>query len=193
MALRRRRQAFGSTRPPVRVAPLESRTQSGTPPPRRFHWDRLPLVIFGFAILALWWAAGGKWTIEGMPLLLNEIFNFFHVSFRLAPIIWAGWYAWLIWLPLGISYVEHKYSPWRAWRKWGILSLMGVLVVWLVVTAADWSSTWLAITHPAKDDWLIARQVAAVPFAAGVWVTMTTFLPEVGFAVLYWWLWEPEL
>jgi len=170
----------------VQSKPLSSRTAT------RFHWDRVPLVLFGYAILGVWWAAGGKWTIEGMPLLLNELFNFFHIAHRLAPITWPGWYAWLAWLPLGISFVEHRYAPWRAWEKWGILSFIGVVFVWLVVTSADWVSTWLAITHPSADAWLIAKQVADVPFLAGVWVTMTTFLPEIGFAVLTWWLWEPE-
>jgi hypothetical protein len=191
MATRRR---FSPTRPPhaVRSAPLESRERPTTPSSDRFHWDRLPLVVFGYAILGLWWAAGGKWTIEGTPLLLNEVFNFFHITYRFAPISWAGWYAWLCWLPLGISFIEHKYAPWRAWQKWGILSLIGVLFVWFVVTAADWSSTWQAITHPAPDAWRIARQVAGVPLIAGAWVTLTTFLPEIGFAILAWWLWESE-
>jgi hypothetical protein len=192
MALRRRYGPAGPPRSQVRSEELQGRQRSDAPPAARFHWERLPLVLFGYAILALWWAAGGKWTIEGMPLLLNEVFNFFHVSIRLAPITWPGWYAWLAWLPLGISFVEHKYSPWHAWGKWSILSLCFVFGVWLVVTGADWGSTWQAITHPAPDDWLIARQVAAIPLAAALWVTLTTFVPEIGFAVLSWWLWEPD-
>ena len=195
MAAQRRRSRFNQARPaqrhPVRQEPYARENWTQTKP-ARFHWDRLPLVVFGYAILALWWAAGGKWTIEGTPLLLNEVFNFFHISFRLKPIADPAWYLWLCWLPLGISYIEHIYAPWRAWKKWGILVLIFVVGVWLIVTAADWGSTWQAITHPAPDAWLIARQIARVPLLAGVWVSLTTFVPEVGFAVLTWWLWESE-
>lgn len=170
----------------------ESLPSRATTPRKRFHWERLPLAIFGYLIFGLWGMAGGKWTIDGTPLLINEVFNFFHITTRLAPITWPGWYAWLIWLPLGISFVEHKYSPWRAWGRWGILSLIVVIAVWLVVSSVDWGTTWLAITHPADDAWLIAQQVAAIRPVAAIWVTLTTFIPEIGIALLYWWLWEPE-
>lgn len=157
---------------------------------RRFHWDRLPLAFFGFVILGLWWAAGGKWTIDGTPLLINEVANFFRVPISLPPVRHGAVYLLLCWLPIGISYVEHHYAPWRAWRKWSILAVVFIVAIWLVVTAADWSSTWLAITHPEPSAWKIAHQVAALPPLAAVWVTLTTFVPEIGFSVLAWWLWE---
>lgn len=180
-------------RGPVRSEPLPSRevTKTTTPKPR-FHWDRLVPVLFGFFILGLWWAAGGKWTIEGMPLLLNEIFNFFRIGVRLPSVTNPWWYLGLIWLPIGISIVEHKYAPWRAWGTYAIMAMPFILLIWLVVTAADWGSTYQAITHPAADAWLIAQQVATYPALSIPWVTLTTFIPELGFAVLTWWLWEPD-
>lgn len=159
-------------------------------PVRRIHWERLPLALFGFFILGLWWAAGGKWTIDGTPMLLNVIFAFFRVRIEL-PLVshWAA-YALLCWLPILISYAEHNYAPWRGLRRYGILVGIFVIGIWLIVTAADWSSTWLAITHPDTDAWPIAHQLAALPPLAAIWTTLTTFAPEVGFAVLTWWLWE---
>jgi len=172
-------------RTPVRVEALDNGKRK-----KQFQWDRLPIGFFGYLILGLWWLAGGKWTIDGSPLLVNAILDFFHIKFALPPVTNPTVYLVLCWLPLFISYVEHKYAPWRAARKWGILALVFVIGIWLIVTAADWSSTWLAVTHPELGAWRITQQVAAIPALAAIWTTLTTFVPEIGFVALARWLKE---
>jgi hypothetical protein len=157
---------------------------------RRFHWDRVPLAVLGFFILGLWWLAGGKWTIDGTPLLINAIFDFFKVPAELPPVSHWLVYILLCWLPILISIAEHRYAPWRGLRRWSILVVPFIVGIWLIVMAADWSSTWMAVTHPEPGAWLIAEQVAAITPLAAAWVTLTTFIPEMGFAVLVGWLWE---
>lgn len=180
---------------PVRRTPQEE-TPAPTLPPmkaaRRFHWDRAPLAAFGYFILLLWWIAGGKWTIDGSPLLINAVFDFLHIPAVLPPVRHYAVYAFLCWLPIGISVVEHRYAPWRGLREWSILALVYVMLVWFVVTGVDWSSTFLALTNPEPGAWRIAHEVAARPILAALWTTLTTFAPEIGFAVLTWWLWEPN-
>jgi hypothetical protein len=154
----------------------------------RIHWDRVPLVALGLVILGLWWAAGGRWTIDGLPLLINEILKFFHVSTRLAPLTDPRWYLFLFWLPLLISFAEHRYAPWRR-LAWSVIMIF-VVGVWLTVSGLDLGSTWLAITNPSPDDWLIAQQLAAIKPLAALWCVLTTFAPEVGMTVLWWWLRE---
>jgi hypothetical protein len=175
---------------PVRSRPYAAaRQKSRTRWWNRIHWDRVPLTLFGFVILGLWWAAGGRWTIDGLPLLTNEILKFFHISARLAPLTDPRWYLLLCWLPLLISFAEHRYAPWRR-LAWSIIMVF-VIGVWLVVSGLDLGSTWMAVTHPSPDDLPIARQVAASMPLAAVWSIFTTFVPEVGMSVLWWWLWEP--
>lgn len=157
---------------------------------RRFHWDRLPLVSLGMLLLGVWWAAGGKWTIDGLPLLINVFFAFFHISIRLAPLTNPVWYALLCWLPFGISIAEHKYAPWRSLR-WSLIMIY-VIGVWLIVCGMDFGSTFLAVTHPTPDAWLLSRQVAALMPLAALWSLLTTFAPEIGMSVLWWWVWEPD-
>ena len=179
-----------SAAPRTPPAPARDEAPAASKRKKQFQWDRLPIAFFGYLILGLWWLAGGKWTIDGSPLLVNAILDFFRIKVALPPVTNPTVYLLLCWLPAGISYVEHKYSPWRAVRKWGILALVFVLGIWLIVTAADWSSTWLALTHPEPGAWRIAQQVAAIPALAAVCTTLTTFVPEIGAAVLAWWLWE---
>lgn len=152
------------------------------------HWDRLPIVLLGWLLLGLWWAAGARWTIDGLPLLINEVFRFFHVSARLGAVADWRWYLWLIWLPPLISFAEHRYAPWKR-LAWSVI-MIWVIGVWLIVSGLDFGSTFLAVTHPSLEDWLIAQQLAAFKPLAAVWATLTTFAPELGMAALWWWLRE---
>lgn len=147
------------------------------------HWDRLPIVLIGWFLLALWWAAGGKYTIDGLPLFFNMVFDFFHAPFALSPITAWHWYVYLCWLPVAISVIERRNRPRRGLAWNGILVV--AIGVWAAVSLLDLSSTWLAVTSPRPDDWLITRQVAALKPIAGIWTAATTFLPEMGMAALW--------
>jgi hypothetical protein len=155
---------------------------------RRLRWDRVPAVLLGWAILGLWWLVGGRWTIDGLPLLLNEVFAFFRVPIALAPIRAWQWYVALCWLPFIISFVEHRYAPWRR-LAWSVI-MVWVVVVWLVASGVDLGSTWLAMIHPPPDAYPLTRQVAAIKPLAFVWSVATTFAPEIGIAMLWRWLRE---
>lgn len=150
------------------------------------HWERLPLVLIGTFLLLLWWAAGAKYTIDGLPLFGNEILAFFRAPQVLPSVTDWHWYLWLCWLPLGISLAERKYAPWR--RLTLSVIMIWVLAVWFVVSGLDAGSTWLAVTHPSADAYTVSKQIAAIKPLAAVWSLMTTFLPEIGISLLWLWL-----
>lgn len=152
----------------------------------RVHWDRIPVVFLGTCILGLWWLAGGKYTIDGLPLLVNEIAAFFRIPVRLPPITDWHWYLRLCWLPFFISVLERRYAPWRRLTASGIM--IWILLVWLIVSGVDAGSTWLAVTHPPADAYTVSRQLAAIRPLAAAWSVATTFLPEIGIGALWWWL-----
>lgn len=154
-------------------------------PARRmlFRYDRVPLGLTGMALLALWWAVGGRYTIDGMPLLGNAILGFFRAPALFGAVTDPQWYLKLCWLPVVISYIERRNRP-RAGLAWN-LAMVYAIGVWLIVSGADLGSTWLAVTHPEPDAWPLAQQVAQIPFLAVVWTVATTFAPEIGWAALW--------
>lgn len=155
--------------------------------PALLNWDRVPGWIIGSLLLGLWWAIGGKYTIEGLPLLGNLVFGWFHVPIRVAPITDGMWYLRLFWIPLLISFVERQYRP---WRRRDILSRerLWLLLLWLVTIGIDAGSTFLAIRNPAPDAWTLTQQVAAAAPLALLWALLTTFGPESGLSWLWKWL-----
>jgi hypothetical protein len=166
--------------PPVGVKTAKAR-------PSLLNWDRVPGWLIGSALLGLWWAIGGKYTIEGLPLLGNLVFGWFHVPIRVAPITDGMWYLRLFWIPLLISFVERQYRP---WRRRDILSRerLWLLLLWLVTIGIDAGSTFLAIRNPAPDAWTLTQQVAAAAPLALIWAFLTTFGPESGLSWLWKWL-----
>jgi hypothetical protein len=169
------------------------------------HWDRAPIVLLGLLILGLWWMTGGRYTIDGLPLVFNEAAKFFRLSVRLPPVTNGMWYAALCWLPILISLSESRHSPRARIRRalqgqkltvGGILSIVFTVViawvtlVWFIVSALDAGSTWLAIRNPPSDAYTVSKQVAALPLLAGIWTAATTFLPEMGIVALWRWLRE---
>lgn len=161
----------------------ERLTNGQRPARRAFAWDRIPLALLGSFFLLLWWAAGGKYTIDGLPLLLNEIAAFFRAPVRLGPIADWRWYVILAWLPVLISIVERRFVPWRRAASGG--TMVWMVGVWLAVAGVDALSTWLAITRPSADAYRISRQIAALPEVAVAWALATTFLPEIGMVALW--------
>jgi hypothetical protein len=153
---------------------------------RGIHWDRLPIVLLGVVILGLWWAAGAKYTIDGLPLLLNEIGAFFRIPLQLGQITDWRWYVLMSWLPVMISIAERRYAPWRRLTLSSIM--IWVIGVWLIVSAIDAGSTWLAVIHPPADSYTLTKQIAAIRPLAAAWSIVTTFAPEVGMGALLWWL-----
>lgn len=147
------------------------------------HWDRMPLVLTGWMLLGLWWAAGARYTLDGLPLAGNVVLNFFHVAPLFQPIADPHMYLWLAWLPAVISFVERKNRPWRT-QSFSILAVYAALI-WLAVVLLDAGSTWLAVMNPRPDDWRISHQLAALWPLAAAWTFLTTFLPEIGIAVLW--------
>lgn len=159
----------------------EQRQRSRTA--RRARLDRVPVVVVGWGVLAIWWAAGGRYTIDGAPLLINEILHFFRISARLGTITDPIWYAYLCWLPIAFSIIERRNRP-----RWGLawnVSTVYTVLIWAIVAGADFGSTWLAITHPDPDAWPLAVQVAGIVPLALLWTAATTFAPEIGFAALW--------
>lgn len=173
-----------TTRPPVRGVPLKDGQTIGRQ--RLFHWDRLPMVLLGWTVLALWWAAGAKYTIDGLPLLINESAAFFRVPLTLGQVTDWRWYVLMAWLPVMISVAERRYAPWRRLTLSSIM--IWVIGVWLIVSAVDAGSTWLAVTHPPADSYTITKQIAAIRPLAATWSIVTTFAPEIGMGALLWWL-----
>lgn len=151
--------------------------------PGLLRYDRVPVCAVGFVVLALWWAVGGRYTIDGAPLLVNVIFRFFRITARLGGITDPIWYLRLCWVPLLISIIERKNRP-RKGMAWNV-ALVYAVVIWFLVAGVDFLSTYLAITTPDPASWPIAQQVARIPALATLWSVATTFAPEIGFAALW--------
>jgi hypothetical protein len=169
-----------TTQPAVTSKPM------GKPRTHLIHWERLPVVLLGCTILALWWATGAKYTIDGLPLLLNEVAAFFRAPVQLGQVTDWRWYILMAWLPITISIAERRYAPWRRLTLSSIM--IWVIGVWLIVSGIDAGSTWLAVTHPPDDAYTITKQIAAIKPLAAAWSVATTFAPEIGFGALLWWL-----
>lgn len=166
--------------------PVTSRPITAAPRPPLVNWERVPIVLLGTLILGLWWLAGGKYTIDGLPLLGNEILAFLRAPRLFQPVTNWRVYVALCWLPLVISLAERRYAPWR--RLTFSTIMLWVLLVWLIVSGIDAGSTYLAVTNPPRDAYLFSRQLAAIKPLAVAWSLMTTFLPEAGIGALWWWL-----
>lgn len=148
--------------------------------------DRLPVLMLGMGVFGLWWIVGGKYTIDGLPLLLNELCAFLRAPRLFAPV--ENWrvYVALAWLPLCISVAERRYAPWRRLALSG--TMIWVLSVWLIVSGIDAASTYLAVTNPPRDAYAFSKQLAASRPLAVTWSILTTFLPEAGMSALWrWW------
>lgn len=150
------------------------------------HWERLPIVLLGTLILGVWWLAGGKYTIDGLPLLGNEILGFFRAPHIFQPVTDWHIYALLCWLPVVVSLAERRYAPWRRLTLSAIM--IWVLLVWLIVSGIDAGSTYLAVTNPPSDAYTFSKQLAIIKPLAAAWSILTTFLPETGIGALWWWL-----
>lgn len=172
------------------TAPAETKPDAPVSSKRRFRWDRLPTVLFGVLIFGVWWALGGRYTIDGSPLAGNEILSWFHAPQPFNPVADWHWYVYLCWLPVLISIVERSNRPRKGVAFYGILSI-GFLV-WLIVSGFDMGSTYLAITHPRADTYTIAKQIAANSKAAITWSVITTFAPEIALAELWRYLWNGD-
>lgn len=171
----------------LRAAESDDDDQEAAERPTRraglLRYDRVPLALVGFLVLALWWAVGGRYTIDGGPLLLNTILAFFRSSARVGLIADPVWYLRLCWVPVVISIIERKNRP-RRGMAWNVAMVYAVLI-WFLVSAADFSSTYLAVTNPELNAWPIAMQIAQSRPLATLWSVATTFAPEIGFAALW--------
>lgn len=174
--------ALPAPAPATKAAPAKTTARGGL-----IVWENFPGWLLGTLILLLWWAMGGKYTIEGLPLVANLIFEWFHVPMRLAPITDGRWYLYLCLLPVLISFVEQRYRP---WKRHDILSRkrFWLALLWIAVVAIDAGSTYLAIRSPAPNAWTITKQVAALAPLTVTWALLTTFGPESGLSWLWRWL-----
>lgn len=178
-------EALASAPAPAAAKPAQKQATAGRRP--LLPWDRIPAFLLGASLVAIWWAFGAKYTIDGLPLLVNLLAGWFHLTFRLAPVGDGIWYLRLCWLPILVSLVERQYQP---WRRRGILSRKAywLPVIWLIVVGVDFGSTYLAVTAPATDAWPLTVTIATtVPLAIG-WSLLTTFGPESGLTWFWQWL-----
>jgi hypothetical protein len=162
--------------PLVNGKPIERKRRA----PQAGILANIPVVLFGVLIFGLWWAFGGKYTIDGLPLLINFLGSLFHARIGLGAV--ADWHAYVYfcWIPIFMSVVERFARPDSAYRRglaWRGILVLGV--VWLVVSALDFGSTYMAVTTPAVDAWYITKQVASIKPLAALWAAITTFVPEV--------------
>lgn len=171
-------------------APQEAKVQPKrtTTARRPSRLDRVPACLLGSAIFGWWWLTGARYTIDGIPLLLNQLAAFLYVHLGLPPVTNPLWYLLLAWLPFAISFVERRYAPWRQSMIDG--TMIVIVVVWLIVSAFDGFSTYLAITNPPDNALTISHQIARSTIASAIWSIATTFLPEVALGLL--WRWQRE-
>lgn len=172
------RRAGAQAQPAEPAKPAERKPRAT----RAAWYERLPVVIIGLPIFVGWWIMGGKYTIDGTPLLANLLLDFLRIGARV-PIISDGrYYLFLVWLPLLVSIIERRNRP----RRGLALSnaTVVVLAVWAIASLYDLGTTYIAVTTPAPDAWLITQQLGGSRIAASIWTGMTTFLPEIGIVAL---------
>lgn len=165
---------------PAKPAPAAERKPATRA--RSAWYDRLPVVIIGLPIFVGWWVLGGKYTIDGTPLLANLFLEFLRLGARVAPITDGHWYAYLALLPILISIIERRNRP-RRGLAFSSATVV-VLAVWAIASLYDLGTTYIAVTTPAPDAWLITQQIGAYRPVAALWTGATTFLPEIGIVAL---------
>lgn len=174
--------------PPKPSAPVKAARSAPVKAARSAWYDRLPVVLIGLPIFAGWWIMGGKYTIDGTPLLINMLLDFLRLGARVSPITDGRWYALLAWLPILVSIIERRNRPRRGLAFTS--TTVVVLAVWAIASLYDLGTTYIAVTTPAPDAWLLTQQIGAYRPVAALWTGATTFLPEIGIVALLRYLWR---
>lgn len=126
----------------------------------------LMALLFGVPI----WIVGARYTLDGWVMALNVVSGVADLPIQLARP--TGFWSLLL-FPIGLGYslVETRYRPRRA-------RAVIAWLLWVIVLATDYGSTYLAVATPTADAWPVTKWVAATLPAALAWTTVLAFLPE---------------
>lgn len=165
----RRPQPQGERRP----APAQGRERQApaqAKPKARNVPVGVALAIFGGAL----WIIGARYTLDGWVWGANILFSWLSLPIAIPrPVSWFV----LLALPLGALYSAVETG---IWYRRAAIALRSPLfwLAWLAIVGTDVFSTWLGVRNVQPDSWLLTQQIAANGWAALVWASVLTFLPE---------------
>lgn len=160
---------------------VEEQEEEPKQPPRRRN---LAAGVLALAFGVIFWAVGGKYTLEGWVIGLNLLLGFLDVPVRIARP--DGWWV-LLFVPLAAAYswVEVRARPPRLKRLKQLRRWLAPALLWAIVIGTDVGSTFAGVQNPGPRPWPISVWLAATDVAGGVWAVALTFFPES--LILYGW------
>ena len=129
---------------------------------------------------AVFWLTGARYTTLGGRRALMLLADVFGVALNLPlPVGWA-----LLGLTVLVgalvSLTEFGARPRRSFFSASLVSGLVLLLIWLLVIAADIASTYIGVTAlTGADSWPLTRWLASTVWAAGTWSAFLTFVPEL--------------
>jgi hypothetical protein len=155
----------------VREAPLSS-GKTTAPAQGKPRGGLLALSIVLFVFGGIGWLAGGKYTVEGWVVALNMFGRWIGVAGQLD--VPRGW--WLVFAVLASGLVYSRVEL-LALRN-TVQRMPTFWIAWLLIFLTDIGSTFFGVMSPAPDAAPILRQLATLPYLAGLWALILTLLPE---------------
>jgi hypothetical protein len=139
--------------------------------------DSYSIAVMGVLIGCILWPIGGRFTIDGIVWLCNQLLVFLRAPWHIAtPLPWMVYLA-CIPLPFLCSKVEWHPPLYRIQGKWR-LAAADVILVWLFVSGADFITTYFGLRNPASDLPDIFIEVAKSLVVSAILGVVLTFGPE---------------
>ena len=146
--------------------------------PRRTGRISLSMACGGLIIGGLLWLIGARYTIDGVPVLLNSFLAFFRIPMQFAtPVVWPVYLA-MAWLPVLISRIEWAEFPVRRVGTRWVFARSEVATIWLVTAGADMFTTLQGVSVDVSSPVAVLRFIAANIVVALAWSGFLTFVPE---------------
>jgi len=141
------------------------------------HWRGVGL--FSIVVGAVLWLIGARYTVLGLPTVIETIFGRFGIAVR--PELPIGWPLLYLTIAIGavISAAEFGCYPRRQFFDRAIGLGVALFLIWLTANAADLASTYTGATEitpvmTATDVWVATHQ-----WAATTWTLFLTYVPEL--------------
>lgn len=154
-------------RHPVRSTPIPTRSS------KQNITSGLTLLVFGL----LFWLPAARTTVDGWPILLNIVLDYFHVPYTVPRA--DGWLLLGLAIAVGFVYSRVEFSlpiRMRNGRLW--VATPALFLAWLLLATTDVGTTFLGVSTPPPGAWFVHQQLAANPPLAGIVALIATFAPD---------------
>ena len=145
---------------------------------RSAPWRAVGLVALVVGLVL--WLIGARYTTLGGARGIGLLAGVFGLDI-VVPLP-TGWSLLGLTVLVGalVSLTEFGARPRRSFFSASLVSGLVLLLIWLLVIAADIASTYIGVTAlTGVDSWPLTRWLASTVWAAGTWSAFLTFVPEL--------------